>query len=397
MRRRFPLPRPPSDPPRVEVLESIADVSAPEWNALHTAPNPFLRHEFLHALEASGSAVPATGWTPRHLLLREKGRLSGAMPLYLKNHSWGEFVFDHAWPQAYLRSGRRYYPKLVACVPFTPVSGPRILAGREADRERIGTALLEHARELAGREGASSVHVLFPEPEPALAEAGLLVRKDCQFHWHNAGYGSFDEFLARFTSARRKKVRRERRRVQEAGIRFRACAGTELDDARLDRVYDLHAMTFADRGQYPYLTRDFFREIRRTMGEALWVILALLGDEAIACAIFFRDPDTLYGRYWGANGRYHSLHFETCFYQAIDHCIETGVERFEPGAQGEHKLRRGFDPIATWSHHWVADPAFAAALARHVDYEREWVDEYIDAARRQLPYRRDAGGPARRS
>jgi predicted N-acyltransferase len=313
------------------------------------------------------------------------------MPLYLKDHSWGEFVFDHAWAQAYSRSGRRYYPKLVACVPFTPVPGPRLLFAPEADRRRAGAALLEGARQLAEHESASSVHILFPEPEPALVDEGLLVRKDCQFHWHNAGYGSFDDFLGRFTSARRKKVRRERRRVREAGIRFRHYAGPELEDALLDRVYDLHANTFLARGQYPYLTREFFHQVRRTMGESLWVIVALRKGEAIACAIFFRDANTLYGRYWGADGHYHSLHFETCFYQAIDHCIEAGIGRFEPGAQGEHKLRRGFDPVATWSHHWVADPAFAAALARHVDYEREWVDDYIDAARDQLPYRQDSG------
>ena len=367
----------------------MADIPREDWNGLHAGSNPFLRHEFLNALETSGSATPETGWAARHLVFRENGRPLAAMPLYLKNHSWGEFVFDHAWAQAYQRAGREYYPKLVGCVPFTPVTGPRLLIADDADRERAGGVLLAAARALAAREQASSLHILFPTPEPALAGDGLLVRKDCQFHWHNDGYDSFDAFLGRFTSSRRKKVRRERRRVQEEGIRFRALAGPEIDDAQMDEIYALHATTFMARGQYPYLTRDFFREICAKLGEALWVLLAMRGDEAIACAIFFRDDKTLYGRYWGANGHYHSLHFETCFYQAIEHCIEAGIDRFEPGAQGEHKLRRGFDPVATWSHHWVADPAFASAIGHYLDDERDWLDEYIEAARHQLPFRRD--------
>jgi hypothetical protein len=371
----------------------MADIPRADWNGLHGGRNPFLRHEFLNALETSGSATPETGWAPRHLVFRDNGRPLAAMPLYLKNHSWGEFVFDHAWANAYQRAGREYYPKLVGCVPFTPVTGPRLLIADDADRERAGGVLLAAARALAERERASSLHILFPAPEPALAGDGLLVRKDCQFHWHNDGYDSFDAFLGRFTSSRRKKVRRERRRVQEEGIRFRALAGPEIDDARMDEIYALHATTFMARGQYPYLTREFFDEIRASLGEALWVLLALRGDEAIACAIFFRDDETLYGRYWGANGRYHSLHFETCFYQAIEHCIETGIDRFEPGAQGEHKLRRGFDPVATWSHHWVADPAFASAIGNYLDNERDWLDEYIEAARRQLPFRRAEDSP----
>ena len=371
----------------------MADIPQADWNGLHAGRNPFLRHEFLSALETSGSATPETGWAARHLVFRENGRPLAAMPLYLKSHSWGEFVFDHAWAQAYQRAGREYYPKLVGCVPFTPVTGPRLLIADDTDRERAGRALLAAARALAEQEHASSLHILFPDPEPALAEDGLLVRKDCQFHWHNDGYDSFDGFLGRFTSSRRKKVRRERRRVQEEGIRFRALTGSEIDDAQMDEIYAIHATTFMARGQYPYLTRDFFREICANLGEALWVLLAMRGEEAIACAIFFRDEQTLYGRYWGANGRYHSLHFETCFYQAIEHCIEAGIDRFEPGAQGEHKLRRGFDPVATWSHHWVADPAFASAIGNYLDNERDWLDEYIDAARRQLPFRQDENQP----
>lgn len=381
---------------RVETCDAISAIRQDEWNALLPGDNPFLRHEFLLALEESGSAIAETGWKARHLLLRDDdGRAMGAMPLYLKDHSWGEFVFDQAWAQAYLRSGRDYYPKLVSCVPFTPVTGPRLLIGAGVEREHVGQTLLEAARACATRESASSLHVLFPEPEPALATDDLLVRKDCQFHWHNDGYASFDDFLGRFTSSRRKKVRRERRRVEEDGIVFRAVSGAGIDETLMDRVYGLHSLTFMARGQLPYLTRDFFARICETMGESLWILLAQRDGEVIACAIFFRNSTTLYGRYWGANGRYHSLHFETCFYQAIDHCIADGIQRFEPGAQGEHKLRRGFDPVTTWSHHWLADSAFQAAIGHHLSHERAWLDEYIIAARDQLPFRRDDPAPER--
>jgi hypothetical protein len=375
-------------------LDSIADVAASAWNALQPAGTPFLRHEFLAALESSGSACDATGWTPRHLLLEDgAGHLLAAMPLYLKDHSWGEFVFDHAWAHAYERSGRAYYPKLVSCVPFTPISGPRLLVAEGVDRSWACSRLIEAARSLALEEDASSLHILFPPPANAgeLETMGLMRRTDCQYHWRNDSFSSFDDFLARFRSDRRKKVRRERRRVQEAGIRFVTVAGPEIETRLLDQVYLMHAATFLERGQSPYLTRRFFEALHRTMPEALLLTLALSEGVPVACAICLRDQTTLYGRYWGCSERYHSLHFETCLYQGIDYCIAEGLRVFEPGAQGEHKLRRGFEPTRTCSAHWLRDPAFAAAVGDYLARERRWVETYLHQARGQLPFRRSDG------
>ncbi len=380
-------------------LDSIGDVAASAWNALRPAGSPFLRHELLYALETSGSACEATGWIPRHLALEDSaGRLLAAMPLYLKDHSWGEFVFDHAWAHAYERSGREYYPKLVSCVPFTPISGPRILTAEGVDPLWAGAQLIEAAQAIAAAEGASSLHILFPPPETVagLESLGLMKRTDCQYHWRNHDYQSFDDFLARFRSDRRKKVRRERRRVQEAGIRFRTLAGRQIEPHVLDQVYLMHAATFLERGQSPYLSRRFFEQLHRTMPESLLVILALNEGVPVACAISLRDETTLYGRYWGCSERYHSLHFETCLYQGIDYCIDHGLAHFEPGAQGEHKLRRGFEPTLTCSAHWLRDPAFAAAVNDYLTRERRWLQTYLQQARDQLPFHRGdrpEGGP----
>ncbi len=377
------------------ILHSIGEIAAPDWNALQAGPSPFLRHEFLSALENSGSACEATGWSPRHLVLEDsKGQLKAAMPLYLKDHSWGEFVFDHAWAQAYGCTGRDYYPRLVSCVPFTPITGPRLLLDMDTGFEPACARVLDTCRALAGQERASSLHVLFPNASnvAGLERAGLMLRKDCQYHWQNRDYRSFDDFLALFRADKRKKVKRERRRVQEAGISFRVVQGADINAALLDQVYLLHSATFLERGQSPYLTRRFFTQLQQGLPTALVLILALEKEVPVACAICLQDDATLYGRYWGCSERYHSLHFETCFYQGIDYCIEQGLKRFEPGAQGEHKLRRGFEPTATWSAHWLGDPAFASAVDDYLNREREWMDAYIHRARDQLPFRR--GSPA---
>lgn len=358
--------------------------------------SPFLRHEFLLALEDSGSACVTTGWEARHLLIRDTGGMAlAAMPLYLKHHSWGEFVFDQAWAQAYQRIGRDYYPKLVSAVPFTPVTGPRILLRAGAAHQDLTQQLLETARDIAGRERASSLHVLFPPADSvaSLANGELMLRKDCQYHWHNRGYQDFDDFLARFRSDKRKKVRRERRRVSEAGISFRLLRGHEITAPLLEQIYLFHAATFARRGQTPYLTHSFYEQIVRTLPEALVVILAERDDAPVACAICLRDDEALYGRYWGCDREYDSLHFETCFYQGIEYSIQEGLNRFEPGAQGEHKLRRGFEPVLTWSAHWLRDPVFARAIDNYLSNERIWLDDYLQQARDQLPFHRD-GRPA---
>ena len=376
------------------VIDSIDAVAAAEWNALTGTQQPFLRHEFLAAAEHSGAVGSGTGWQPRHLVVRAGDeRLAGAMPLYLKTDSWGEFVFDFAWADAYHRAGLRYYPKLVAAIPFTPVTGRRALIAPWADPASVLLALTDAARETAADCGASSVHVLFPQTDEgrSFEAAGLLLRKDCQFHWHNRDYQEFDDFLATFTSAKRKKVRRERRRIREAGIRFRYLTGADIDGETWETLMPLYASSFWRRGREPYLGLRFFREIAERLPDNLLVILAEHAGEPIATAICFRDDDTLYGRYWGSTGRFHSLHFETCYYQGIDYCIRHGLSRFEPGTQGEHKISRGFVPVATWSAHWLSHPQFAAAIDDYLDRERDYIDEYMDAVNRHVPYRKTDG------
>jgi len=380
---------------REQVLDSLHAVSAAEWNRLRGAEHPLLRHEFLLAMETSGCVNRTTGWGPSHIVLRDDaGRLTGAMPLYHKSNSWGEFVFDWAWADAYRRAGLHYYPKLVAAVPFTPATSPRLLTDPNGDADAIGQRLLAAALSTAKELDASSLHVLFPAtPEhAALHRAELLMRKDCQFHWHNQGYGDFDDFLGTFTAEKRKKTRRERRRVAEAGIRFRRLTGTEMTPQLWAEVMPLYASSFWRRGREPYLNQAFFEAVAKRLPDNLLLVLAELNGEPVAVAIFFRSHDVLYGRYWGSAAHFHSLHFETCYYQGIDYCIEHGLQRFEPGTQGEHKLARGFVPAETWSAHWLAHPRFAAAVDDYLAQERGYIDRYIDVAAEHVPYRRGATG-----
>ncbi|MDH5255470.1 MAG: GNAT family N-acetyltransferase, partial [Gammaproteobacteria bacterium] len=319
---------------RVEVARNIGGVTAAEWNALRGTEYPFLRHEFLLALEETGCVAPASGWTPCHLLLRDgAGRLLGAMPLYSKTSSFGEFVFDWAWADAYRRAGLRYFPKLVSAVPFTPATSPRLLHAPGQEPDQIGNALLAGATELAREIEASSVHVLFPTSAESalLSRAGFLPRKDCQFHWANRGYADFDAFLGEFTAEKRKKAKRERRRVAEAGISFMRLRGGEIDAALWTRLMPLYASSFWRRGREPYLNEAFFTRVSATLPENVVAIVAMRKGDPVATALCFRSADTLYGRYWGSEGDYHSLHFETCYYQGIEYCIEQGLKPFEPG------------------------------------------------------------------
>jgi hypothetical protein len=379
----------------LRIARSLGDVDADAWNALDPDAPPFLRHEFLLALESTGCAAPAAGWHPHHLLHHDaSGALAGAMPLYLKDHSWGEFVFDFAWAEAWQRAGVPYYPRLVGAVPFTPATGPRLLAPAEPSRR----ALMDGARALARELGVSSLHVLFPDARDRklMQSGGMLPRLDCQFHWHNLGYACFDDFLEGFTAEKRKKVRRERRRVSEAGIECRTVRGQDLDAETLRTVYGLHALTFARFGNAPYLNLEFFTALARALPDALVVELATRQGEVIACAVSLQSRDTLYGRYWGASGDHHSLHFELCYYRGIEYCIRTGLSRFEPGTQGEHKLLRGFVPTPVWSMHDVVDPAFALAIGQWLRRERGYRRAWLETAMRHLPFRR-ADFPARLS
>jgi predicted N-acyltransferase len=373
------------------VHDRIADINAADWDRLAGLRYPFLRHAFLLAAEESGSVCAGTGWRPAHLTLQdEDGRPVGAMPLYEKDHSWGEFVFDWGWAEGYRRAGLDYYPKLVSAVPFTPAQSSRLLTG-DIFRPDIARHLLEAATGLATSRQLSSVHVLFPTPAETsvMQDFGMALRKDCQFHWSNRGYGSFDEFLDTFTAAKRKKTRRERRRIVEAGIRFRAIPGNELDAGRWERVYELISMTFVRRGSMPYFSLDFFLSISKSLPDNILVIVGEDGDDIVSTAVFFRAKDSLYGRYWGSSRYVSGLHFETCYYQGIEYCIANGLQSFEPGTQGEHKVARGFEPVATCSAHWLAHAGFNAAVAEFVDEEGRHVDRYIGDIQDRTPFRRN--------
>jgi len=380
------------------IHQSIQGLEPAAWNALAGAGHPFVRHEFLSALEAEQCVGHDSGWRPRYVTLSDARGLSAATAAYIKTHSYGEFVFDFAWARAYERIGRRYYPKLTVAVPFTPATGPRLLTRPDRDSAPLSEQLLQELEALAQGQGLSSVHALFiEEPLRAACERrGWLLRRDCQFHWHNRGYASFEDYLASFTAEKRKKARRERRRVAEAGVRFETRRGGQLDEQLLDRIYELHRDTFLRHGHEPYLTRSFFGVIARTLPEALMVKLAMHGRTVVAAAIFFVGSETLYGRYWGAAADYHSLHFETCYHQGIEFCIEQRLRRFEPGTQGEHKVSRGFEPTLTWSAHYIADPQFRAAIANYLAQEGAAVEAYAHEVQAHVPYRgrRTLGQPA---
>jgi len=376
---------------RARFLKSIAQIDAASWNALAGASQPFLRHEFLLAIEESSCAVPRTGWTPAHLLIEDAaGRAVGAMPLYRKSHSRGEFVFDFSWANAYAQHGLQYYPKLLCAVPFTPVRGPRLLVGAGVDAAAISKSLIKTASDYAKSEGLSSWHVLFPceDDSAALDSAGLILRRDCQFHWFNRGYDTFEAFLATFTAEKRKKAKRGRRRVAEAGIVFDTLHGGDMNESLWDAVYGFYSDTFYRHGHDPYLNLKFFKRIAASMPDRMMIKLARMGAEPIAAAIFFVGEDALYGRYWGSGGNYHSLHFETCYYQGIEYCIEKGLARFEPGTQGEHKVPRGFVPTLMSSAHYVVDARFAAAIRDFAAREARGVDHYAASVNEHVPYHR---------
>ncbi len=372
----------------VNVHGSIAEIPADAWNDLLDEDYPFLRHEFLQLAEETHCVSPAQGWSPRHLSIAGTGGLRAAMPLYEKSHSWGEFVFDWAWANAYEQAGLQYYPKLVSAAPFTPAPSRRLLLADPDDTEG-GDALIAAALQLASRSGCSSVHFLFPTPDeiPRFEAAGLLLRKDCQFHWRNRQYTCFDDFLATFNATKRKKARRDRRRVIENGIRFRHLKGDQIDGPLWSVVYAMISRTFMQRGSSPYFNEQFFRSVSRQLPENILVVLAEKDGEPIAAAVFFESEKVLYGRYWGSTGHYDALHFETCYYQGIDYCIANHKQVFEPGTQGEHKISRGFSPVTTWSAHWLAHPEFADAISRYLNEEARHVDRYMDTVDSRSPYK----------
>lgn len=374
--------------PIVRRRDAISAVSAAAWNALAGTGAPCLRHEYFRALEESGSIGPGSGWRPRYLFLEdERGALLGAVPLFEKTDSRGEFIFDWDWAAALERSGRAYYPKLVAAVPFTPVPGPRLLlapGGGRAER----TLLIDAALALAAERDASSLHWLFVAHEEMtqLAERGCLPRSGCHFEWCNPGAAHFEEWLGGLTSARRKNIRRERRRVVEAGIACEWRHAGELDADELATVYRLYAANYYAHGMHPYLTPDFFRILAELMPETFVVCLARRGADIVAGAICLEGDRTLLGRYWGAFEWIDSLHFEVCYYQGIERSIARGHERFHPGVQGEHKLLRGFAPTLHYSAHWLRDPDLEHAVADFLERERGAVADYAAEAAEFLPF-----------
>jgi len=369
---------------KLRIVDSLAGIDPVMWDAL-ACDTPFLRHAFLHALHESACASPATGWTPSFLTLWDGDRLAAAMPRYFKTHSWGEFVFDWSWADAYRRLGREYYPKLVAGVPFTPVTGTRLLAVSAEAR----AALIEAALGLARESGVSSLHILFPTADEAseLAGHGLMLRRGMQLHWRNPGYAGFDDYLADLRQDKRKKVRQERRRVREAGIRFEHLSGSEITAEHWRHFVRCYERTHLQFDSPIALNLDFFERLGAGMGDNVLLIVAFREAEPIASAWFMRGSDTLYGRSWGTLEYHPGLHFETCYYQAIDYCIGHGLARLEGGAQGEHKLARGFLPETTWSAHWFADDRFASAVADFLRRESTLMTGYVDELNERAPFK----------
>jgi len=377
---------------QTRVLEYIQDVPASDWNALGASAYPFLRHEFLDALEQTGCLGERWGWIPRHLAISDQaGRLVAAAPLYLKFNSYGEFVFDWSWADAYQRNGLSYYPKLVSASPYTPATGPKLLRAANSPPE-VTDLLLQGALELARQAGCSSLHWLFP-PDRQIDEfeaQGFMRRTGCQFHWQNRGYGDFDDFLATFSSAKRKQVRRERRRVSEAGITFRLLDGNQAEERDWRDFHELYESTFDKRGGMPTLSLAFFQRIARLMPQSVLLVQALHHGRVVAAAFNLVGEDTLYGRHWGCREEFHSLHFEACYYQGLQYCIEHGLQRFEPGAQGEHKVSRGFLPTPTWSAHWLADERFSRAVRHFLETEDKAMQEYMQELHTHSPYKQTA-------
>ena len=389
-----------SSDPVFRVLDAAQDIGAAQWDALlalQAHPSPFMRHAYLSAMESSGSATPKTGWTPRFVTLWQGEQLQAACALYVKDHSYGEYVFDWAWADAYQRHGLAYYPKAVIAPPFTPVPGARLLARDAASRR----ALLQATLAWCEQQGLSSLHVLFTSAEDlqACGDAGLMLRHTVQFHWQNARpvtgepFGDFDAFLASLAQDKRKKIRQERRKVQEAGVRFRWLQGRDIGSADWDFFYRCYERTYLEHGNAPYLQRSFFARMQDEMPENWLLFIAEHGEgehrQAIAASLIGLDPQEriAYGRYWGALARVDCLHFDACYYQPLAWCMAHGYRRFEGGAQGEHKMARALMPVRTTSAHWLAHSAFADAVERFLEREGQGIAGYLDDLAGRTPFR----------
>ncbi|HHZ88497.1 MAG TPA: N-acetyltransferase [Chromatiaceae bacterium] len=375
-----------------EFVGSIRSVSEKDWRQLNDTRNPFLSYAFLAALEDHQCVGLDTAWRPDHLLLRDsQDQLIAAMPLYQKLDSWGEFVFDWAWADAYARAGLEYYPKLVAAIPFTPATGPRILIGSGIDPDEAireaSSALIRHAED----HNISSVHILFPvtKQHQQIAETEFMTRLGCQFHWYNHDYADFDDFLQSLTSKKRKQIKRERRIVRDQGITVRVLDGSEATNHQWETFYRYYCSTFFKRGHHPSMSLSFFIALAETLPKQTLLTLCSKDDKIVAAAFMMRDDENLYGRHWGCQHDYDCLHFDACYYTGIEYAITHGLKTFEPGAQGEHKIPRGFLPTPTWSSHWIAEPQFRTAIRRFLKEERAAMTDYIDELNLHSPYKQD--------
>ena len=366
------------------MAESLAGVDREEWNAL-AGEQPCVRHEFLSALLDTGCASARTGWAPRFLLLSRSGALCGALPLFAKDHSYGEYVFDWAWADAYRRHGADYYPKLLSAIPFTPVTGRRLLASSEEDRKLLAKVALDLAKDL------SSLHILFAPEEEAqlLAGQGMMLRRTVQFHWRNEGYADFEAFLARMNHARRKNIRQERRRVRDAGVTFRWLEGEAIGRREWEFFNRCYRSTYSAHQSSPYLNLEFFLRLGADLPGNVMMVLAEKGGAPIAASLFLRDAETLYGRYWGSIGHLPLLHFECCYYQAIEFAILKKIKTFEGGAQGEHKIFRGLMPVEAHSAHWLADPRFSRAVEEFLEREGRGIARYVNELNEHSPFKEE--------
>jgi len=378
----------------VTTIERVADVPASEWDLLAGKDYPFTRHAFLDALERHGCVGEQAGWIPSHLLVHANGQLVGATPAYVKLHSQGEFVFDWSWAEAYTRHGLDYYPKLVSAIPFTPSTGPRLLVHPHADGPKVRQALTAGAVEVSKAMQASSFHWLFPRADDAdaLESGGLLVRSGCQFHWRNRGYRDFRDYLDALTAKRRKEIRRERRDAAAAPVEIEIHDGHTATEAHWRAYHGLYSSTYDRKWGYPALTVPFFVDVAQSLPEQTLVVLAKRDGRYVAGAHCFVGRDTLFGRNWGCLEHHRGLHFEMCYYQLIEHCIRRGLDHFDAGAQGEHKLLRGFLPVETRSVHWIRDSRFRAAIGRFLAEERTALERYRRTMARHSPYRTPPGG-----
>ena len=375
----------------VRVVPEIADIDAAAWDACAGDSDPFVRHAFLRALEESGSAVPEEGWLPQHLSIEEEGRVVAVAPLYVKGHSYGEYVFDWSWASAYRRAGHEYYPKLQCCVPFSPVGGTRLLVRPDVDRDKYAQGLVVAMLQLAERHDCSGAHISFMDKSEwdMCGEVGLLQRTGVQYHWHNDGYGSFDDFLGALIGRKRKTIRQERRKAQSGGAEIRALRGDDIKPSHWEAFHRFYLRTIDRKWASAYLTKDFFHQIGETMGDDVVLMMAFDDGEPVAGALNLLGKKALFGRYWGCSSRHRYLHFETCYYRAIELAIELGLERVEAGAQGQHKIQRGYLPVATYSAHWLAHRGFAEAIGQFLDRERVAMREERAILREHSPFAAD--------